>query len=247
MFALIGFIAILVFFIAIIRKSAYERGAQGERFVSRRLNWLPSDEYVTLDDLILNNNGRTTQIDHVVVSRYGVFVIETKNYKGIITGGENTNTWTQHLYTEKNTMVNPIRQNKGHIAVVRQLIRNVYTDEIFSIIAFSGASTLRVNSESADVVYFQNLRKCIRRYNKQRMSADQVQQVVAILSNANVTDKETRNQHVAQVREHMRKRELDIANLICPQCGGSLIRREGPYGTFYCCSNYPKCHYIKKK
>lgn len=242
------YILLVISFIVlgIYLKSAKVRGKRGERSVSRRLDWLPSDEYVTLDDLMLSSNGRTTQIDHVVVSIYGIFVIETKNYKGIITGGENTDTWTQHLYQSKNSLANPIRQNKGHIAAIRRIVHNIYTDEIFSIIAFSGASTLRVSSESADVVYFRELRRCIRRYNKQRMSKDQMAQIVAILSDANVEDKDMRKQHVSQVRQHMRDRELQIANLTCPQCGGTLVRREGSYGRFYGCSNYPKCKFTTK-
>lgn len=35
-------------------------------------------------------------------------------------------------------------------------------------------------------------------------------------------------------------------NEICPQCGSSLVYRNGPYGPFKGCSNYPKCKFIKK-
>lgn len=35
--------------------------------------------------------------------------------------------------------------------------------------------------------------------------------------------------------------------MICPECGGELVERKGPYGAFYGCSNYPNCHYMKKK
>ena len=36
-------------------------------------------------------------------------------------------------------------------------------------------------------------------------------------------------------------------NDICPKCGGRLVKRKGKYGEFIGCSNYPKCHYKKKK
>ena len=32
----------------------------------------------------------------------------------------------------------------------------------------------------------------------------------------------------------------------CPKCGGQLIHRNGKYGIFIGCSNYPKCKYIRK-
>lgn len=35
--------------------------------------------------------------------------------------------------------------------------------------------------------------------------------------------------------------------MICPECGGELVERKGLYGAFYGCSNYPQCHYMKKK
>ena len=60
-------------------------GKRGERRVARKLDWL-SKEYITLNDLLLPTRYGTTQIDHVVVSPYGIFVIETKNYKGWILG-----------------------------------------------------------------------------------------------------------------------------------------------------------------
>ena len=31
----------------------------------------------------------------------------------------------------------------------------------------------------------------------------------------------------------------------CPRCGATLVRRNGPYGAFWGCSNYPRCHYTK--
>jgi DNA topoisomerase-1 len=34
---------------------------------------------------------------------------------------------------------------------------------------------------------------------------------------------------------------------MCPKCGtGKLVEREGKYGKFIACNNYPKCRYIKK-
>jgi DNA topoisomerase-1 len=33
---------------------------------------------------------------------------------------------------------------------------------------------------------------------------------------------------------------------VCPKCGGKLIMREGKYGNFIGCSNFPKCRYTQK-
>jgi restriction system protein len=57
----------------------------------------------------------TTQIDHVVVSPFGIFVIETKNYKGWIFGSEKQREWTQQIYRRKNRFQNPLHQNALHV------------------------------------------------------------------------------------------------------------------------------------
>ena len=60
------------------------KGAVGETVVATELGLLPRDKYRVLNDVTLPTPNGSSQIDHVVVSIYGIFVIETKNYKGWI-------------------------------------------------------------------------------------------------------------------------------------------------------------------
>lgn len=67
------------------------KGAMGESAVKIKLNSLDKEKYRIINNLVLENkqgNTKTTQIDHLVVSRYGIFSVETKNYKGWIYGSE---------------------------------------------------------------------------------------------------------------------------------------------------------------
>ena len=74
---LIGF---SVFFVFSRYNRVKRKGAVGERRVARILNRLPKTEYKVLHDVMLSvPNDCTTQIDHVIISMYGIFVIETKN------------------------------------------------------------------------------------------------------------------------------------------------------------------------
>lgn len=66
-----------------------------------------SEEYTVLNDVILPTQAGTTQINHIVVSPYGVFDIETKNYKGWIFGGVKSTQWTQNIYGRKSNFMNP--------------------------------------------------------------------------------------------------------------------------------------------
>lgn len=92
-----GIVGIVVFLLLFFYVAFYNKGAAGERSIARRLATLPKEQYVILNDLLLPTSYGTTQIDHVVVSIYGIFVIETKNYKGIIYGGQDAETWTQNV------------------------------------------------------------------------------------------------------------------------------------------------------
>lgn len=221
------------------------KGTLGELSVNVLLAGLGQD-YIIMDNLMLSNNGYTTQIDHVVISIYGIFVIETKNYKGIITGGEFAETWTQHLYTESHPMPNPIRQNYGHIQAIRRKISGVYTGEIYSIIAFSSDADVKVNVSSAAIIHIDDIRSEILRHSTQMITKEQMQQVFQLLNRGNVDGLAERFIHVGQVNDHVRSRQQLITGRVCPQCGGELKLKQGPYGNFYGCSNYPRCKYTSK-
>lgn len=53
------------------------KGKYSEKLVLKKMLQLP-DEYTIFNDFLFESNGHSTQIDHIVVSPYGVFVIETK-------------------------------------------------------------------------------------------------------------------------------------------------------------------------
>ncbi len=83
-------VAALVWLLVVTVLSSGRGGSGGEGRVARKLAKLPSEDYTTVNDIMLPTvDGATTQVDHVVVSRYGIFVIETKDYGGWIFGGEN--------------------------------------------------------------------------------------------------------------------------------------------------------------
>ena len=77
------------------------RGFMGEFWVKLELKKLSKKEYIVLNDIMLADENGTHQIDHLVISKYGIFVIEMKNYYGLITGDEYKDSWTQHLGKKK--------------------------------------------------------------------------------------------------------------------------------------------------
>ena len=43
-----------------------------------------------------------------------------------------------------------------------------------------------------------------------------------------------------------KKSVVKTDNKICPLCGNQLVERNGKYGPFIGCSNFPSCRYISK-
>ncbi len=144
---LIGLFALVVFL-----NTATGKGFIGELVVNLIIRSLNKEDYRLYHDLYIPKADKTTtQIDHVVVSKFGVFVIETKNYKGWIFGDERSKKWTQVIYRKKSTFYNPIMQNKGHIrslSVFLDIERNMFV----SIIVFTTRATLK-KSDDNDIGY----------------------------------------------------------------------------------------------
>jgi hypothetical protein len=80
------------------RRVVYTHNFQnsGEELVARTLQGnFKGDDYHLLNHVTLKHRGGTTQVDHILVSRFGVFVIETKDYTGWIFANPKHDTWTQ--------------------------------------------------------------------------------------------------------------------------------------------------------
>lgn len=223
------------------------KGKIGEKGVSVTLSFLPKNEYVVLNDLMFQNGSRSTQIDHLVISVYGIFVIETKNYKGWIFGNSHRDYWTQNIWGNKYSLYNPIFQNRSHIRFLINKFSEIREHEnfIFPIVVFLSASKLQLSGDCDNVLWRNELNSYIRSHNQVVMSIEDCHNIAAIMQTYNINDKKERQSHNANVRSAIYFREEKVYNGICPQCGGRLILRNGKYGDFYGCSNYPRCRYTR--
>ena len=238
----IGFVSLIVLGI-LWRRS---KGRRGEKKMAALLALLPKDKYKVINNLLLQSGGHSTQIDHVVISVYGVFVIETKYYKGWIYGGENSEMWTKNVYGHKYELRNPLWQNKGHIKAITKVLDDPGLIPIHSIVAFSRQARLKID-KSLPVMYWGQVVPYIKRYKEPVMSEVYVNEIYRTLLSANVEDKDARKQHVKSVKQNKQRRDMAVASGRCPKCGGQLVLRKGQYGRFYGCSNYPKCTYTLNK
>ncbi|MCF8568276.1 NERD domain-containing protein [Alicyclobacillus tolerans] len=243
------FISIPLLIALLILKSFMPKllGHRGESIVRSRLGELDKTKYVVLNDLLIpsaKSKSGTSQIDHVVVSQYGVFVIETKNYSGQIRGKETDAQWTQVNYRRKDRLANPLRQNYGHVQAIKELLGESLSVKMVPLVAFTGNAQLMVDVKPAThLIYIKHLVKTIQQYNQVILSAEQAKQIVERLRTTHIADREQRKTHTKKIKSTLSNERDTAKNGICPKCGGKIVQRKGKYGPFKSCSNFPKCRY----
>jgi len=112
----------------------------------------PSNTFHLLNNVTLPIANGTTQIDHVLVSTRGIFVIETKHYSGWIFGSANSRNWTQVIYKVKNSFQNPLRQNHLHLKTVEGILDFLPGEVFHSIVVFTGNAEFK--TEKPTGVFF---------------------------------------------------------------------------------------------
>ena len=235
-------VVIISYVISHVISSASVKGRIGENRVSHKLRALPR-QYRVINNLIIPGYRSTTQIDHVVVSPYGIFVIETKNYSGWIFGKEDSEQWKQTFRTtEGHFFRNPIKQNWGHIYALAAYL-NLDRGLFWPIVVFSNKPRLNVES-TTPVIYMSQLRRHILNYyNQVIIPSEDVNRIYNRLINTNLVGTDVGKRHTQSVKENIREQEKALKEGKCPRCGGELRLRNGKFGAFYGCSNYPKCKY----
>ena len=99
-------IVIVVAILLLLCRRLIPKGRRGEKHVASILRRLPNSKYKVINNLLLNYRGHTSEIDHVVISPYAIFVIETKSYTGLIYGNERSEYWTKNVYGHKYPLLN---------------------------------------------------------------------------------------------------------------------------------------------
>ncbi len=219
------------------------RGFMGEFWVKQELKKLPKDKYIVLNDIMVNQNNSTHQIDHLIISQFGIFVIEMKNYYGLILGDEHRDKWIQYLGKKKSYFLNPIHQNYGHVKSLEELL-NIDNKYFIPIVCFSNQAKLKIEAKD-NVVPLDYLVSTIKGYQSIIIESD-LQEIYNRITALNIIDKAIRKNHVRNIKNRIIDDNSKIDNMICPKCGGSLVVRNSKYGSFIGCSNYPKCKFTKK-
>lgn len=209
-------------------------GASAHRF------YLDKNIYFPIENVTLAASGGTTQIDHILVSKFGIFIVEAKNIDGWIFGDERAANWTVSKFGKKFQIQNPLRQNFRHTKAISDFL-SMDSEKIHSIVMFWGKCEFKTPMPKN--VIREGYTSYIKSFQSVLFSDADVLAIVAALK-AGMLPKTwaTRRAHLESL--HSRH----SSTTVCPNCGQSLILRTAKSGTyagtsFYGCSTYPKCRY----
>lgn len=236
------------------KKKAAKIGEIGEYKINIQLAKL-SREYPYLSDLMLKNpksRSGYSQIDHVVLTPYGIFIIETKNYQGIIKGTRKQRKW---YVNGKFEILNPLIQNYGHIESVKMAINIPKEKRIFSIVSFTRRCTFKVELELRDIksdqliIYDTELSEYIyRKVNIEKTihgapiyTDKDIQSMFRQLKEANQTDPDLRQRHI-EIAQSSKKENISrtATCFICNKPVSEKVKayclgnRERFHGKVYC-------------
>ena len=210
-------------------KRAIKKGEEGENLVASILDKDTKYHRLINNLVLLGDNGVSHQIDHILIRPNGIFVIETKNYYGLIEGKEEDSFWTRSYFAKgkvkKATFHNPLKQNQSHIRAIKKIIGKDYP--IYCFVVF-----VQNNSESLALFGACDARNIIQRINlltsDKSLSKGEIDMIADSLLSKEAylnTDDHVSNIKNAEKsrRDAQKEMRLAIEKKICPKCGRPLV------------------------
>jgi restriction system protein len=253
-----------IFLAVLYLKSPAGKGFVGELLVNvSAMLMLDRAVYRLIRNVTLPTEDGTTQIDHIIVSEYGVFVIETKNYAGWIFGGPQQKMWTQKFPRSSRQFQNPLHQNYKHVRTLAALLE-LDGSEIHSLIVFVGNSTFKT-AMPENVTTSGGYVRFIKSKNSSVLSAEQVAGIVDKIESGRLKPSlKTNRDHTRHVKEILEKKTVAVSPVVattatgsrgegdvCPKCGAVLVLRTIKTGAkagsaFIGCGAFPSCRFMQK-
>ncbi len=228
-----------------ILKSPWFKGVVGEFIVNFSAKLLlDKEKYHLIKNVTLPAEDGSTQIDHIIVSEFGVFVIETKNMKGWIFGSHNQKIWTQKIYKHSSKFQNPLHQNYKHVKTLESLL-GLNEQQVHSVIVFVGDSTFKTEMPE-NVTYGGGYARYIKSKNTPVLTESQVMEIVSRIEQGRLAPSfKTNREHVRHVKNIFAEKESNNIPS-CPKCGSSMVLRETKKGQnigkkFWGCAKFPQC------
>ena len=180
-----------------------QKGAAGESAVSSILSQLPKNRYKVINDVLITKESGSAQIDHIVVSPYGIFVIETKNYSGCLIGNEFDEYVNYYVGEKRLNVYNPLKQNRSHIYALMNALDISAKSSFIPILALSNDCQYKITSKT-DVVHFSSLLHTILQHGTVIFSAKEVEEIERKIREKNVLSRKERAKHIERTIQYSR-------------------------------------------
>ncbi|HAJ22240.1 MAG TPA: nuclease [Rhodospirillaceae bacterium] len=237
-----GYLLFALVPVILILRSAWFKGQIGEFKVNFGMKLLLNrDVFRLFKNVTLPFEDGTTQIDHLVISPFGIFVVETKNMNGWIFGSSNQERWTQQLFRKKFQFQNPLRQNYAHVKAVQDML-GLDQRHVFNVIVFLGGCKLKtampdeVRNGVFDLVTF------IKSKRDPLLAEQDLPCLIETLMKHRLDPGfRTRRLHLRNIKRRAADRKLKAKS--CPRCGSTMIERTNAKSgeLFLGCRHYPQC------
>ena len=189
---------IILGLLSLKKRKNYTIENQGERQVSEVLKKIKG--YKLLNNILIKNQDKTTQIDHILIGKKGIFVIETKDFSGIITGEEYSKEWVQILNGNANNFYNPIRQNYGHIKSIENLLK--MKNICISVIVFTNKSKFKEVDTETPVIQLKELKRFIRKYSSNiSINKEEIEEIYNLIKKNNINSNRIRRKHIKNIKK----------------------------------------------
>jgi restriction system protein len=237
--AILTVLALVVW--GLFSRTAQTKGRRGEKKVSSGLSRsLNGTDYQIIDDVTLSTGNATTQIDHLVVSPYGVFVVETKNMSGWIFGGADHAHWTQVLFKLKHKFQNPIKQNYRHVKAVQSLF-GLRPYQVHSVVVFIDTCVFKTEMPPGVAKGVPQLIEFILLREARVVTDEEIEHLIEDIQAKRLSPgRRTDRAHIRNIKKIARN---ERSSTVCPRCGNSLVERtnKSTGERFLGCKRYPRC------
>lgn len=176
--------------------------------VDEALQTLNHGHYIVFRDLIIPTGRRhpsMTQIDHVIVSIYGVFCVETKSNSGFVYGYTRADQWTQYLARQKYKMNSPYRQNMHHVKSIERYLHGMLRAPVHSYLAFPNAQKVVIDGIEEDTSPSGVMSK-IQKHTHTVYDLHAVERIAKSLAYMASKRDELRDLHIDEVRRYLHER-----------------------------------------
>jgi hypothetical protein len=182
--------------------TAAQRGKQGEDAVNAVLEeYCRHSGAYLLDNITMKFKDGTTQIDHILLTKKGILVIETKNYSGWIFAETEDSTWTQVTGQNKNTFQNPLRQNYKHWLAVQSVLPFLPQEIMQSIVVFTGNAQFKTDIPEG-VLFLDELKDFLDIFDFGRITAAKLKRSVTSIQKVMLEQStETDQKHIAYLKK----------------------------------------------